>query len=82
MQFSGPFADTVPVTVCVDRSDYLQRMESVQHCLRVINATCRFGVSDDVLDASLSTLSSLQGVLSIMRRREHTDPDHEALFTA
>lgn len=70
IQFSGPVADLVPRTVCFDRSDYLHRMGVVRRSLHVVSEACRPGASEDVVDASLSSLHALQDMLAILKHRE------------
>jgi hypothetical protein len=70
MQFRGPTCDTAPVTITLDRSDYMHRLTDLSARLASIHKLCRPGVSEDVLETALVTLKSLHKTLELLRRKE------------
>ena len=70
IQFEGPGANDVALSLAADTHDYVSRIDSLRAALEAIRSVCRPGVSDGILDAALTGATSLAHILSVMKERE------------
>ena len=70
IQFHGPSADDVTFTLSSSQNDYMERIASLRAKLADVLDICRPGVSDGLLDAALTGMTSLTRILAVMKERE------------
>lgn len=70
IQYEGPGADDVALSLAADTHDYVQRIDRLRAALEAIRDVCRPGVSDGVLDAALTGATSLAHIIAVMKERE------------
>lgn len=70
IQFEGPGSDAVALSLAADTHDYVSRIDRLRAALESIREVCRPGVSDSLLDAALTGVTSLSHILSVMKDRE------------
>lgn len=70
LQFKGPCADDVTLTLAASRHDYLRRLRACRERVERLRSLIVAGVSDSVLDAALSGVTSLSDMLELLVRKD------------
>eukprot|EP00743_Colponemidia_sp_Colp-15_P004278 GILK01004615.1.p1 GENE.GILK01004615.1~~GILK01004615.1.p1 ORF type:complete len:1223 (-),score=232.86 GILK01004615.1:147-3782(-) len=71
IQFAGPTADRVSVTLREEQHNMMEKLHLVYDLCREVKKTCRLGYSPEVLDAAVVSLKSLQDVLNLLNKRHN-----------
>lgn len=70
IQFRGPCADDITMTLTASRHDYLRRLRSCRERVEKLRALIVAGVSDSVLDAALSGVTALGDMIELLVRKD------------
>ena len=70
IQFTGPAAADVTLTLSRSRNDYITRITALRADTAKVLALCRPGVRDAMLDAALTGVGSLVKILELLKERE------------
>ena len=70
IQFAGSTADSRTACLALERHQYMKRIELLRTKLDMIRDICRPGVSDSLLDAAVSGISSLADILNVIKQKE------------
>jgi pyrophosphate--fructose-6-phosphate 1-phosphotransferase len=70
IQFEGPTANDITLSLMNERHDYLPRILELRKLLDHVNRLCLPGVSESLLDAALTGVTSLSHILNVIKSRE------------
>ncbi len=70
IQFAGSQADSRTALLSLDSRQYMRRITELRTKLDAIRDICRPGVSDALLDAAISGITSLADILAVVKQRE------------
>lgn len=70
IQYTGSTADSRTACLSLERHQYMKRIELLRAKLDIIRDICRPGVSDSLLDAAVSGISSLADILGVIKQKE------------
>lgn len=70
IQFKGPCADDITLSLTASRHDYLRRLRSCRDRVEKLRGLIVAGVSDSVLDAALSGVTALSDMLELLVRKD------------
>lgn len=66
VQYSGPCADTIPMTLQLESFDYLKDIEALQIALDDIREACRPGCEATVLHVATKNLEALKEIICMV----------------
>jgi len=70
IQFAGRTRLSITQTLATEQHDYMRRIEELKSHLAFVSDTCKPGVSDALLGAALTGMSSLREILGMIAERD------------